>query len=88
MVKVLLRQFCDGNDAYTFEEDYSAKNGSIDHCTGISFAQELSYMDVLSAFTAYLEQNEVDEDAMDELLNPGVEELGDRMILYFPFMKQ
>ena len=88
MLKVLLRQFCDENDAYTFEEDYCAINGNIDHCKGISFEKEISYMDVLSVFTAYLDQNEVDEDAMDELLNPGVEELGDRMVLYFPFMKQ
>ncbi len=86
--ETLLRQFCDENDAYTFEEDYCAKNGRIDHCTGISFSKELSYMDVLSAITAYLEQNEADEDAMDELLNPEVEELEDRMIICFPFIKR
>ena len=45
-------------------------------------------MDVLSAITAYLEQNEADEDAMDELLNPEVEELEDRMIICFPFIKR
>lgn len=84
----LLRQFCDENDAYTFEEDYCGKNGELDHCIGISFSKEISYMDVLSALTAYLDQNEPDADAMDELLNPEVEELGDRMIICFPFIKR
>ena len=84
----MLRQFCDENDAYTFEEDYCAINREMDHCIGISFAKELSYMDALLALTEYLDRKEPGADAMDELLNPGVEELGDRMILYFPFMKQ
>ena len=88
MLKVLLRQFCDENDAYTFEEDYCAINREMDHCIGISFAKELSYMDVLLALTEYLDRNESDADAMDEWLNPEVEELEDRMILYFPFVKR
>ena len=88
MLEILLRQFCDENDAYTFEEDYCAKNGEMDHCIGISFAKELSYMDVLLALTEYLDRNESDADAMDEWLNPEVEELEDRMILYFPFVKR
>ena len=88
MVKVLLRQFCDENDAYTFEEDYCAKNGELDHCIGISFAKEVSYMDTLIALTDYLDQKHYYEDALEELANPVVEEQADRMVICFPFINR
>lgn len=88
MVKVLLTQFCDENDVYTFEEDYCAKNGELDHCIGISFAKEASYMDTLIALTDYLDRQHYYNDALEELANPVVEELADRMVICFPFMNR
>lgn len=85
MLEILLRQFCDENDAYTFEEDYCAKDGCIDHCIGISFAKEQSYMEILMKLTDFLDSHDCD-DALGELLNPELEEDAEQMVIFFPFI--
>ena len=86
MIEKLIRQFCSEYAAYCFEEDYCAKNGELDHCKGISFAKDVSYMDTLMALTDYLDRKHCYHDALGELANPVVEEFGDRMIICFPFI--
>ena len=88
MVKKLIRQFCREYAEYSFEEDYCAKNGELDHCIGISLAKDGSYMEALMDLTEYLDQQHYYNDALEELANPEVEELEDRMIICFPFVKR
>lgn len=87
MVEKILRQFCTENVKYKFEDGCFEKNGDIYQCLGISFAKEDSYMDALIALTDYLERSDYYEEALEEFANPEVEELPDRLIIYFPFSK-
>ena len=87
MVEKLLRQFCTENGKYKYEDGSFEKNGDVYQCLGISFAKEDSYMDAMIALTDYLERSNHYEEVLGEFTDPEVEELADRMIIYFPFSK-
>ena len=83
-LKDLFEKFCEENESYDFEADYSGVSEEMDNCIGISLPKEDSYMEMLMALTEYLDEQDFDDPNL-ELSNPMIDELPDRVVVYFPF---
>lgn len=83
-LRELIENFCMEHEDYKFEADGCVGTADIAHCIGVSLPGEGSYMDMLSALTEYLDQHHFDDPDL-ELSNPVIDELADRVVVYFPY---
>lgn len=83
----MLKSFCLEHEKYNFEADYCGTAAETGSCVGISLSNDDSYMTMLAELTEYLD-NQGFEDENMELSNPEIDELEDRMVVYFPNITQ
>lgn len=79
----MLKSFCLEHEKYNYEADYCGTAEGTDSCAGISLSNDDSYMGMLAELTEYLDSQSFEDENM-ELLNPEIDELEDRMVVYFP----
>lgn len=87
MLKEMIKNFCEEHAEYTFEDDYCNVTADVSNCIGVSLSHEHSYMELLWELTAYLDRQGF-EDVDLELSNPEIDELADRVVVYFPYIHQ
>lgn len=79
----MLKGFCLEHEKYNYEADYCGTVAETDSSVGISLSNDDSYMDMLAELTEYLDCHGFD-DVNLELSNPAIDEVADRIVVYFP----
>ncbi len=86
MLKDLIREFCDTSEKYEFCDDYSGKDMEGATCPGIVIRPDNTFVETTIEFFDFLESKNY-EDLDFETEDISFEDLGDKVIVYFPYAK-
>lgn len=85
-VKEAIRNYLEEKEIYEVYDNFFIPDMSGEKCLGIVMPEGGLAMDFFMDLTAYMEKNDVD-DAELELEGVSYEEMGDKMIVYFPWIQ-
>lgn len=82
-VKEAIRNYLEEKEIYEVYDNFFIPDMSGEKCLGIVMPEGGLAMDFFMDLTAYMEKNDVDDTEL-ELEGVSYEEMGDKMIVYFP----